>query len=80
MVRPSDKDWEEPKALVICAATTHMSLTRHFNYLHLVSGDQGAALFRQFYCDCQSLQDRYDRTEAVRWRIEPKNLEISMNG
>jgi hypothetical protein len=41
---------------------------------------KGAALFTRFYEDCKELQDRYDQTEAGPWRMEPKNLEISMNG
>ena len=41
---------------------------------------KGAALFTQFYEGCRALQDRYDQTPAGPWRMEPKNLEISMNG
>jgi len=50
------------------------------SYEQVAPDDQGAALFRQFYQECQDLQDRYDQTEAGPWRMEPKNLEISMNG
>jgi hypothetical protein len=38
VVRRGDKGWTHSKNLAICAATTHMALTRHFNYIHLVSG------------------------------------------
>lgn len=38
-VHRGDSEWEASEALAVCAATTHMSLTRHFNYVHLVSGD-----------------------------------------
>ncbi len=41
---------------------------------------EGRALFTQFYEECRALQDRYDQAPAGPWRMEPKNLEISMNG
>ena len=50
------------------------------NYGQVALDDKGSALFAQFYEDCMALQHRYDRTEAGPWRMEPKNLEISMNG
>ena len=50
------------------------------DYGHVALDDQGAALFKQFHDECQALQDRYDQTETGPWRMEPKNLEISMNG
>lgn len=42
--------------------------------------DRGAALFTQFFDDCTALQQRYDRSPAGPWRMEPRNLEINMNG
>jgi hypothetical protein len=50
------------------------------DYGQVALDGKGAALFTQFYEDCKELQDRYDQTEAGPWRMEPKNLEISMNG
>jgi arachidonate 15-lipoxygenase len=50
------------------------------NYGQVAIDGKGAALFAEFYEDCKALQDRYDQTEAGPWRMEPKNLEISMNG
>ncbi|MEN8238994.1 MAG: hypothetical protein ABFR53_07320 [Actinomycetota bacterium] len=50
------------------------------SYEQVALDDRGASLFRQFYQECLSLQDRYDQTEAGPWRMEPRNLEISMNG
>ncbi len=50
------------------------------DYGHLALDSKGAALFKQFYESCRALQDRYDQTPAGPWRMEPKNLEISMNG
>jgi arachidonate 15-lipoxygenase len=50
------------------------------DYGQVALDGRGAALFTQFYEECQALQDRYDETDAGPWRMEPKNLEISMNG
>lgn len=50
------------------------------DYRQVALDGRGAALFTQFYDDCRSLQDRYDQSEGGTWRMEPKNLEISMNG
>ena len=50
------------------------------DYGQVALDGKGAALFTLFYEDCKELQDRYDQAEAGPWRIEPKNLEISMNG
>ncbi len=41
---------------------------------------RGAALFTEFLEACAALQERYDRTPSGPWRMEPKNLEINMNG
>ncbi len=38
-VGPDDERWVEATRLAICSATTQLALTRHFNYVHLVSGD-----------------------------------------
>jgi len=35
---PSDPDWEKAQRLALCGVTTHLSLVRHFNWLHLMSG------------------------------------------
>ena len=50
------------------------------DYGQVALDGKGAALFTLFYEDCKALQDRYDQAEAGPWRMEPKNLEISMNG
>lgn len=50
------------------------------DYGHLALDTKGAALFTRFYEDCKALQARYDQSAAGPWRMEPKNLEISMNG
>ena len=50
------------------------------DYGQVALDGKGAALFTLFYEDCKALQDQYDQAEAGPWRMEPKNLEISMNG
>ncbi len=36
---PIDHDWQLAKKIALCAATTHLSLVRHFNWVHLVCGE-----------------------------------------
>ncbi|WP_169747922.1 lipoxygenase family protein [Pseudonocardia acaciae] len=36
--RPGDANWEDAKRLALCAATNHVSLVRHFNWVHLAVG------------------------------------------
>lgn len=36
--RPGEATWVAASELALCAATTHMSLVRHFNWLHLALG------------------------------------------
>lgn len=35
---PGHPRWESAKQLALCAATTHLSLVRHFNWVHLAGG------------------------------------------
>ncbi len=35
---PGDADWSESQRIALCAVSTHLSLVRHFNWIHLVSG------------------------------------------
>lgn len=35
---PADATWERSKQVALCAATTHLSLVRHFNGVHLAGG------------------------------------------
>jgi arachidonate 15-lipoxygenase len=35
---PGGPQWELAKKLALCAATTHVSLVRHFNWVHLAAG------------------------------------------
>jgi hypothetical protein len=45
-VTPQDAGWERAKQIVLCAATTHLSLVRHFNGVHLAGGAQVAIATR----------------------------------
>jgi hypothetical protein len=35
---PADNQWDLAQQIALCAATTHVSLVRHFNYVHLAAG------------------------------------------
>jgi len=35
---PDDRDWDLAQRLALCGVTTHLSLIRHFNWLHLMCG------------------------------------------
>ena len=43
---PGDAQWERSKQAALCAATTHLSLVRHFNGVHLAGGAQVAIATR----------------------------------
>jgi arachidonate 15-lipoxygenase len=43
---PSDPSWELSKKLALCAVSTHLSLVRHFNWVHLAGGAQFAIATR----------------------------------
>lgn len=47
MSRQGDANWQLAKKLALCAATTHMSLVRHFNWVHLASGEPLAIATRR---------------------------------
>ena len=36
--KPGDANWEQAQRIALCAATTHVSLVRHFNGVHLAAG------------------------------------------
>jgi hypothetical protein len=36
--RPGDADWDRAQQIALCALTTHVSLARHYNGVHLASG------------------------------------------
>lgn len=43
---PGDPDWQRSVELALCAATTHTSLVRHYNWVHLVPGSAFAIATR----------------------------------
>ena len=43
---PADPSWELAKKLALCAVNTHLSLVRHFNWVHLAGGAQFAIATR----------------------------------
>jgi len=45
---PASADWPLAQRLAVCAATTHLSLVRHFNWLHLIFGGPLAMATRNF--------------------------------
>ncbi|WP_447601134.1 peroxidase family protein [Nitrospira sp. Nam80] len=45
--RPSAPDWQFAKKLALCAVTTHQSLVRHFNWVHLAGGEPFAIATRR---------------------------------
>jgi arachidonate 15-lipoxygenase len=38
--KPDDPDWELARKIALCAATNHLSLVRHFNWIHLTAVSQ----------------------------------------
>ena len=44
--RPGDRGWELAKRLALCSATTHLSLVRHFCWVHLAASAQVAVATR----------------------------------
>ncbi|HYO71258.1 MAG TPA: lipoxygenase family protein [Archangium sp.] len=44
--RPEDARWELSRKIALCAATTHMSLVRHLNWVHLIGGSSAAIATR----------------------------------
>ncbi len=45
-VGPRDANWELSKKIALCSASTHLSLVRHFNWVHLTGGAQLAIATR----------------------------------
>jgi arachidonate 15-lipoxygenase len=43
---PGDADWAEATRIAMCGLSTHLSLVRHFNWVHLVCGDPMALATR----------------------------------
>ena len=52
---PGDTGWELGKKLALCSATTHMSLVRHFNWVHLAAAANVAIATRNQLPDSHPL-------------------------
>ena len=46
VVTPADPSWDEAQRLALAAATTHLSVVRHFNWVHLATVAQSAVATR----------------------------------
>ncbi|MCW2756248.1 MAG: hypothetical protein JWQ32_3659, partial [Marmoricola sp.] len=45
-IEPTDPRWDQACKIALCAASTHLSLVRHFNWVHLAGGTQLAVATR----------------------------------
>ena len=45
-ITPFHPEWEQATKIALCAASTHLSLVRHFNWVHLAGGAQLAVATR----------------------------------
>jgi hypothetical protein len=45
-ITPTDAEWDQACKIALCAASTHLSLVRHFNWVHLAGGAQLAIATR----------------------------------
>jgi hypothetical protein len=45
-IKPTDPQWDQACKIVLCAASTHLSLVRHYNWVHLAGGAQLAIATR----------------------------------
>ena len=48
-IEPTDPRWEQACKIALCAASTHVSLVRHFNWVHLAGGAQLAIATRNSF-------------------------------
>ncbi len=48
-IGPTDKRWERACRIALCGASTHLSLVRHFNWVHLAGGAQLAIATRNSF-------------------------------
>src|SRR5271163_1011294 len=45
-IEPTNPEWDQACKIALCAASTHLSLVRHFNWVHLAGGAQLAIATR----------------------------------
>jgi hypothetical protein len=48
-ITPADPDWDRATKIALCAVSTHLSLVRHFNWVHLAGGAQLAIATRNSF-------------------------------
>jgi len=48
-IKPTDPQWDQACKIALCAASTHLSLVRHFNWVHLAGGAQLAIATRNSF-------------------------------
>jgi hypothetical protein len=60
-IKPTDPEWDQACKIALCAASTHLSLVRHFNWVHLAGGAQLAIATRN------SLSHKH----PLRWLLWP---------
>jgi hypothetical protein len=46
VIEPTDARWDQATKIALCAASTHLSLVRHYNWVHLAGGAQLAIATR----------------------------------
>lgn len=54
-IEPTDPEWDQACKIALCAASTHLSLVRHFNWVHLAGGAQLAIATRNSFPSDHSL-------------------------
>jgi hypothetical protein len=48
-IKPTHPNWDQACKIALCAASTHLSLVRHFNWVHLAGGAQLAIATRNSF-------------------------------
>ena len=77
-ITPNDPEWDQACKIALCAASTHLSLVRHFNWVHLAGGAQLAIatrnslsqdhpLFRLLWPYIYGTQQSNDMVTRGRW-------------
>ncbi len=60
-ITPTDPRWDQACKIALCAASTHLTLVRHFNWVHLAGGAQLAIATR----------NRFSANHPLRWLLWP---------
>ena len=70
MARPDDALWELAKKIALCAVSTHTSLVRHFNWVHLAGGE----------CLGIAIRNRLPATHPLCRLLWPHTFATAQNG